>query len=187
MKKRSWIGTLFLGMAMSVSIMSCKDDDVAPGLGYESQGHINGNITGVSSDGSYVFDEDFNYKNYSITLGSVSTYEKDGDTYEFSLSRADYDNSGNASISFELSNIEDTTPDDIRVNVRWIEERTTDIITFMMDSDNGVNSATITEFSFNEDTGHVKGKYTMTGSGNSTGKNALVTGDFDLIAKPVIE
>lgn len=186
MKKRSWIVTLFLGLAMSFAVMSCNDDDIDPGLGYESQGYIKGSITGVSSDGSYVFDEDFNYKNYSLLLNSISTYEIDGDIYEFELSRADFDDYGSASIRFELSGAEDTTPDDIRISISWAEERKNDIITFSMNSTNGENTVAITDFSFNEDTGRVKGKYTMTGTGNSTNKNALVTGEFDVVAKPII-
>jgi hypothetical protein len=187
MKKRSWIVTLFLGLAMSFTAMSCEDDDVEPGLGYESQGYIKGSITGVTSDGSYVLDEDFNYKNYSLLLNSISTYEMDGDVYEFSLSRADYDDFGAASISFELSAADDTTPDDVRVSINWAEERRNDIITFSMNSSSSGNSVSITDFSFNEDTGRVKGKYTMNGTNNSTDNNALVTGEFDVVAKPIIE
>lgn len=185
MKKRSWIVTLFLGLTLSFAMLSC-DDDVEPGLGYESQGYIKGNITGVSSDGSYVFDEDFNYKNYSLLLNSVSTYEIDGGTYEFRLSRADYDDYGQAYISFELSDADDNTPNNVEIEINWAKERRNDIITFNMDSDDGANTVSITEFSFNEDTGRVKGKYSMNGSSNSTNKNALVTGEFDVIAKPVI-
>lgn len=181
------IVSTFLGLALSFGFMSCNDDDNdAPGLEYESQGYIKGNITGVSEDGSHVFDEDFKYTDYSLLLNTVSTYERNDDnSYEIDLTRADYGDYGQASISFDLSDAEDTTPENINISITWADEEDDQFITFNMSS--GGNTVTITDFSFNPETGRAKGKYTLNGTNNSTDNNALVSGDFDVIAKPVIQ
>ncbi len=180
------IVSVFLGLALSLGFISCDDDDsVDPGIAYESQGFIKGNITGVSEDGTYVFDDDFKYTDYSLLLSTLSTYElNDDDSYDISLRRADFGDYGNATISFDLENADDTSPDNISISIQWANEEDDRYITFTMGSSG--NTATITEFSFNPETGRAKGEFTLTGTNNSTDKNALITGSFDVIAKPVV-
>lgn len=186
MKKRSLIVSAFLGLALTLGFTACDDDEVSPGLEYESQGFIKGDITGVSEDGSYVFDDDFKYSNYSLLLSTFSTYELNDDgSYEISLRRADFDDYGNATIGFTLDDENDTTPDGISISLTWAEEDDDRIVTFSMGSSG--NTATITEFSFNPETGRAKGKFSLSGDNNSTDNNALVTGSFDVIAKPIVQ
>ena len=181
------IVSAFLGLALSMGFMSCSDDDAdAPGLEYESQGFIKGSITGVSEDGTYVFDDDFKYTDYSLLLNTLSTYElNDDDSYEIDLRRADFGDYGNASISFDLENAEDTTPDNITISITWADEEDDRYITFTMGSSG--NTVAITDFSFNPETGRAKGEFTLSGTNNSTDNNALVTGSFDVVAKPVVQ
>jgi hypothetical protein len=188
MKKRSMIATAFLGLALSFGFVSCSDDDEGfDGIEYQSQGYIKGEITGVSEDASYVFEDDFNYKDYSLLLNTISTYEKNDDnSYEVDLRRSDYGDYGSATISFDLANA-DAEPENISISVTWAEEEKNKIITFDMDSNDGENSVSITDFSFNPETGRAKGKFSMNGDANSTDNNALVTGSFDVVAKPVVQ
>lgn len=180
------IVSVFLGLALSLGFVSCDDDDSdAPGLEYESQGFIKGSITGVSEDGTYVFDDDFKFTDYSLLLSTVSTYEMNDDgSYEISLRRADFGDYGNATIGFDLDDADDTTPENINISIQWADEEDDRYISFSMGSSG--NTATITEFSFNPETGRAKGKFTLTGTDNSTDNNALVTGSFDVVAKPIV-
>jgi hypothetical protein len=188
MKKKSSLWIALLAIAVSGIMTSCNDDDPQPALEYKTEGVIKGKITGVTKDNSYTFNDDFSYSQYSLFTLSYATYVVNTDgSYDVNLTRVDFANRGQASISFGLSTAADTTPDDTRFEIEYYKEVDNKLILFTMDSDDGTNTLAITDFTFDSATGKVKGKYTMTGASNSTTKNATVAGEFELTAKKVTQ
>jgi len=181
--------TVLFALALSAAFMGCSDDE-QPAFEYKSQGYVKGTLTGTSKDGSYVFNEKFNYTQYSLALGeTASTYTLNaGGSYSITIARADYNGSGSAHIDFLLSNASDKSPEDIDYYFYLVKEDKDKFIQFDM-SDDADNTVTIPEadFSFDPTTGRVKGKYTISGADNSTDKNATITGEFDVIAKKIVQ
>jgi hypothetical protein len=117
---------------------------------------------------------------------TVSTYElNDDDSYEIALRRADYGDYGTGSISFDLEMQLTLLRITSGISITWTDEEDDRYITFNMGSSG--NTVAITDFSFNAETGRAKGKFTLNGSNNSTDNNALVTGSFDVVAKPIVQ
>lgn len=173
--------SLFLSILSVAAILlgGCQDD--VPALEYASQGSIKGTITG-STQGNTVLNDQFTYSQYE-KWGKASSYYIDGSVYEFTFSRGDFNTGGAAMIDFSLSSASDTSPDNPRVIVDYYKDSSDKYVYFNMDSGEGSNTIAITEFTFNPSTGQVKGKYSITGTANTTGKSATVTGEFDMVAK----
>jgi len=187
MTKSTKLFTAFLAIVLSIAFTGCKDDDPQPALEYKTEGFIKGKLTGVSKDGSYTFNEDFNYTEYSVLVGGPSTYRINTDgSYNVSLARIDFAEYGSAGISFKLSNATDTTPEDISINFSYAKELSDKFITFSISTD-ADNTQAITDFTFDATTGKAKGKFTLSGLENSTDKSATVTGDFEVTAKKEVE
>ena len=177
--------TLFM-LALSVFFISCEDDP-QPAIEYKTGGFIKGKIVGVSGDGSYSFNDDFNYNQYALFGESISYYEiNDDGSYDIELVRNDFDTGGSARISLELANAADTSPDNMDFWVSYFKESKDKLVYFSMSS-SVENTFAITDFTFDASTGKVAGKYTLSGSDNSTEKNATVTGEFSVIAKKVVQ
>jgi hypothetical protein len=175
------ITRMLIVMLLITLAMSCEDDSQA--IEYRTQGFIKGKITGVSGDGLYTFDNTFNYTQYSHQTLGLSLYEiYDDGSCDGGLSRMNFKSSGSASVYFALDNVDDPTPNILNVSVWYSKELSDRVITFSMSSDEE-NITTITDFSFDPETGRVKGKFTLTGSYNTTSNNAVVTGEFDGITK----
>ena len=174
-----------LAVVLSASVFtSCnKDDDPQPALEYKTEGSIKGKITGTSKDNAYTFNDEFNYSQYSILTGSYATYtvETDG-SYDFTISRSDFATTSTARLQFTLANAGSTTPLDSDVTIQYIKEVDNKLVTFSMSS-GGSNTTSITELTFDSSTGVIKGKYSLSGTNNSTTKSASVTGDFNVTAK----
>lgn len=171
--------------------MACKEDDPQPAYEYQTQGFIKGTLTGKSRDNAYTFNEDFNYTQYNLSLGSalytgLSTYKiNDNGTYTLQLSRANFASNSVGSMSFELDTPTDTTPSFLNIGFIYYRELNDKVVSFSMVSD-AANTSTLTDFKFDLTTGRCTGKFTLTGIQNSTGKNATITGDIDLVAKRFI-
>ncbi|WP_276373079.1 hypothetical protein [Chryseolinea sp. H1M3-3] len=176
-----------VGLVLLVLVAGCKDDDPQPAFEYQTQGFIKGKFTGVSKDNSYTFNEDFNYSQYSILFGGFAEYEiNDDGSYSVQLYRANFASLGAATIRFELDNATDTTPDNVIISFEYNKELNDKFLTFTMESDFD-NTTTVTDLTFDSGTGRFKGKFSLTGADNSSGKNASVTGEFDLIAKRPVQ
>jgi len=187
MKNNKFAFTLLLAVTASLFFTACKNDDPQPAIEYETQGYVKGKFTGNSADNTYMFNEDFNYTQYNVIYNTVAVYNiNDDGSYSIRLQRADFSTVGFMRIEFELNNASDTSPDDVKVDFNYEKEFNDKIVTFRMASSDN-NATTLSEISFNPTTGQVKGKLTLSGSDNSTGNNASVMADFDMIAKRVIQ
>jgi hypothetical protein len=117
--------------------------------------------------------------------GSSSYYEvNDDNSIQIYASRQDL-KGGGASVQLYLETAADTSPD-YNVYVTYLKEESTKIIYFNM-STNGSNEATLTNFSFDQASGRLKGDFTITGENNSTDNAATIAGSFDLVVKESIE
>jgi hypothetical protein len=190
-QKKNLLTTLF-ALALSLAFIGCSDDP-QPAFEYRSQGFIKGTLTGTTNDNSYTFNEDFRFTQYTTAFSGddieAATYVvNDGGSYSVSIVRSDYDGSGYARISFLLDNASDKTPSNINIDFSYTIEESNKFIVFYIDSDVD-NTTTIPEadFSFDAITGKVKGKFTLEGSDNSTEKSAKVTGEFDVVAKKIVQ
>ncbi|PZR40414.1 MAG: hypothetical protein DI538_04325 [Azospira oryzae] len=187
MTKSTKLLTAFLAIVLSIAFTGCKEDDPQPALEYKTEGYIKGKLTGISKDGSYTFNDDFNYTEYSTLVGGPSTYRINADgTYNVTLYRSDFAEYGSAAISFKLSNATDTTPENIDISFTYSKELSDKFVTFSIDSD-ADNTQAITDFTFDATTGKAKGKFSISGLENSTGKSATATGDFDVTTKKVVQ
>ena len=162
----------------------CQKDDDILAYEYTNQGFIKGTITGTTKDNSALA-ETFNFTGLRSEDGP-STYTIDADgNYFFEISREDPNSGGIAFLSFQIENANDNTPEPDELGIQFVKE--TDKYFSFYIYENSDNTYTITDFSFNATTGQVKGKYSISGTNNSTGKNASVTGEFDVIAKRFVD
>lgn len=170
--------------AIVIFMGSCKDTSPED-LQYASQGFIKGTITG-STQSNTILNDAFNYSQFEKWT-QASFYSLDGGEYAFNFSRSDFSTGGGASLDFYLSSATDTSPDVPVMAFDYYKPGSDKFVHFYMESESGANTISITEFSFNSTTGQVKGKYSVTGTENTTGKSATVAGEFDLIAKRIDE
>ena len=186
MTSKRIFSNVLLVVVLSLAFTACKDDP-QPAFEYKTQGFIKGKLTGVSANDNYTFNENFTYTQYSLIDGDpASTYQANsGGSYSLEIVRSDFNNSGSMSISLLLSNATDTTPDEAELAFTYQKELSDKFVNFYMESDPD-NTTTITDFTFDVATGRAKGKYSLTGADNSTGKSASVTGEFDVITKRVV-
>ncbi len=185
MKNQTKIFASLLMVVLSISFIGCSDDP-QPALEYKTDGYIKGKIVGISEDNSYTFNDDFNFTQYSTLVGAGSTYEiYDDGSFYIQMERFEFSSGGSAELSFELSNAADVTPDNMDIEIRYYKELNDKIVYFNMENDG--NTFSITDFTFDVTTGKVKGKYTLSGSFNSTYKNATVSGDFEVTAKKLVD
>jgi|SRR5688572_25610103 len=176
-----------LCLLFCVSIAACKEDDPQPAFEYQTQGFIKGKFTGKSGDNAYTFNEDFNFTQYSVLFGGLSTYEINDDaSYTLLISRANFPSYGAISVRFDLENATDTTPENLDIQFEYTKELSTNFLTFAMGSD-ADNISTITNVNFDAKSGRCTGKFSLAGLKNSAHQNATVIGEFDVIAKRPIQ
>lgn len=184
-QKKNLLTALF-ALALSLAFMGCSEDP-QPAYEYKSQGYIKGTLNGVTKDNAYTFNETFNYTQYNLSLNETgATYSVDGSAYEFVISRSDFNGTGSATFAFTLANATaKPVNNDVYYDFSYNKEEKDRFIVFSMESDDE-NTLNITDFTFDTTTGRVTGKYTITGTENTTDKAATITGDFDVIAKKVV-
>lgn len=176
------------GLAVAtLMFMQCDDDDV-PALEYQQQGVIKGTITGTTSEGSVAINESFSYSQYQPGLygvSAISYYETDDDgSIEIRIVRQDLKTGGYFTFTFSLNDAADTSPD-AYLNMQYHDrDFNGKIFDFYISS--SANELTISDFSFESASGRTRGKYVLEGDENSTGKNATVSGEFDVVVKPII-
>ncbi len=185
MKNQTKVFASLLMLVLSSFFIGCSDDP-QPALEYKTEGYIKGKIVGVSYDNSYAFSDDFNYSQY-LSLGGIESYYQinDDGSYYIGLIRSDYSSRGSVKLEFKITNTTEVIPVQSYWYVEYYKELNDKIVKFNMSSSN--NTVVITDFTFDAATGKVKGKYTLSGSTNSTHKNATVSGDFDLTAKKRVQ
>ncbi len=176
-------------LAAVVLLAGCKDDDV-PALEYQQQGHIKGTLVGIASDKKTAINQSFEYTQYApgyYPEGSAYSYYRveSGGAVDIRIMRQNLSTGSYLSINFSLSSETDTSPDGINYSFQYITTNDP-VIHFSMES--GINNdVTVTGFSFDRSSGHVKGNFTLSGADNSTGNNAIITGDIDVVVKEVIQ
>jgi hypothetical protein len=176
------------GLAVATLMFAQCDDDDVPALEYLQQGVIKGTITGTTSEGSVAINESFSYSQYQPGLygvDAISYYETEDDgSIEINVVRQDLRTGGYFSLAFELDNAADTSPD-AYVNLQYRDKDFNGKILDFYTSSSG-NELTISDFTFESASGRTKGKYVLEGDENSTGKNATISGEFDVVVKPLI-
>jgi hypothetical protein len=186
MKKN--IFSAFALAIVAVVFIQCDDDD-APALEYKQQGVIKGTVSGTTEIGNASINESFSYSQYQPALydpdDGMSRYEVNDDgTIEIYVLRQDFKTGGYFYLDLQLDNGSDTTPStycDIRYRDNDFNGK---VLDFYMSSSG--NNLTISDFSFEQSSGRLKGNYVLTGDENSTGKNATVTGSFDVQVKQFV-
>jgi hypothetical protein len=168
-------------------LAGCKEDDPQPAVEYQTQGLIKGKFTGKSGDGTYTFNDDFTFTQYNILFGGLSTYTVNDDgSYTLVISRANFPSYGAISVEFDLLTSTNTNPINLDIQFEYTKELSTKFLTFSMGS-NAENITSMSDVKFDIKSGRCTGKFSLTGLNNSSGQNASVTGEFDVIAKEVIQ
>jgi hypothetical protein len=164
-----------------LSFSACKKDDKGDIL-YGTNGSVSGTIKGTKTDNS-VLDEQFSFNQYLDLLDDQSLTITPQDGYTFSINYSNPDNSG-ISLTFALDNASDNTPTITDFSIRYYKVlNSTSVLYYNMGTFN--NSITYSDFSYDPASGRVKIKVTITGTNNSTGKNATVVASFDVTVKRI--
>jgi hypothetical protein len=187
MKTKS-IFTAFAFAMAAVIFTQCDDDDV-PALEYKQQGVIKGTITGTTEMDNISINESFSYSQYQAALSNIedgtSYYEVDDDgEIDIYVIRQNFETGAYFYLAFSLDNANDTTPSKYCEMSYRDDDFNGKSFVFYMGSSG--NNFTISDFSFEQASGRLKGKYVLEGDENSTGKNATVTGEFDIVVKQLI-
>lgn len=182
--------SIFKVFALAVAMLmfvQCDDDDV-PALEYQQQGVVKGTITGTTSEGSVAINESFSFSQYQPGLygvDGISYYEKDDDgSIDIRIVRHDLKTGGYILLTFSLDDAADTSPS-ANLTMQYHDNDFNGKIFDFFTSSSG-NEFTISDFSFESASGRTKGKYILEGDENSTGKNATVGGEFDVVVKPIV-
>ncbi|CAA9283981.1 MAG: hypothetical protein AVDCRST_MAG56-3955 [uncultured Cytophagales bacterium] len=205
-----------VALALGTFFSSCtKDGDIGPkgdpgeagpagdkgqtGSLYFKNGFLTGTITGVGKDGVTPIGENFRYEYTGSNAPFI--YQTSGSQYYFNLYRVDSVNRSHASLSF-------TMPSDFsaaqftygrvqyykKVTDGHYKELTGDLL---LSQFSVPPPGAITDFSYDENTGVLSGRYTWTTnnqhvsnttlrylSTSSTGKPFTVTGTFSFVVRP---
>jgi hypothetical protein len=153
---------------------TCKKEDKGDVI-FFSNGSVSGTIKGTKTDNS-VLDEQFSFSKYLDYLNDPC-YQITPQGYNFYIEFINPDFSL-FSLEFTLSSATDITPDVSKFSIHYLKDLKTRVFNFTMENAN--NTTTFTNFSFDEATGKVKGKLTVTGTDNSTDKNATVEANLDV-------
>jgi hypothetical protein len=169
-------------VTFAFGFVSCDDDDVKVlGLNKAAQyGNIKVTFEGTRPDGE-PFEASKNFK-YMAEDGPYSSEVEFDDLLEFNVTRwygavDDYSNYNYADLELEVNNgdVEDT---EFYVTTSIIS--TSDNTFFYIDDYFYPTGDDITDYSFNEDTGKLKYKFTTTSSENSTGSDLTITVEVDV-------
>lgn len=176
---------LFAALAMVFT--GCKDEEV-PAIEYKSQGFIKGTLVGETSEGEDL-NEKFTYSQYTGISSYYSSFEnlEDEDFYSFRIIRQDINNGGYIELSFTLDELNSTSAMSTDISFNLKKETNNQIILFDVSNNYGVNTKEITNLSFDENTGRLKGNFEVTGNKNSSGEDATISGEIDVIVKKIIE
>ncbi|HYG36959.1 MAG TPA: hypothetical protein VD908_00005, partial [Cytophagales bacterium] len=100
--------------------------------------------------------------------------------------REDLNSGGYVLITFMLEELSSTSP----INPQFIfnfRKETQDKIIFFDKNNFGNNDTEITNLSFDDKTGRLRGNFEVTSDNNSSGESAIITGEFDVVVKRAVE
>lgn len=185
MKKTNLMMALFAALAMVFT--GCKDEEI-PALEYKSQGFIKGTLVGETSEGEDL-NEQFTFSQYTGISSYYSSFEniEDEDFYSFRISRQDINNGGHVELVFTLDELNSTSTIGPDITFSFKKETNNQITLFDVSNHYGVNTKEITNLSFDENTGRLKGNFEIVGNKNSSGEDATISGEFDVIVKKIVE
>lgn len=176
---------LAISLLSALMFSSCKKDEKGDTV-FFGNGSVSGTIKGTKLDNS-VLDETFTFSKY-LPLLNNQYYQINYDynnVYEFDIEYSD-ENSNSFNLEFTLSNLTDNTPSDISFYLDYYRTLSDNKVLHFDMNDND-NNVTISDFSFDANTGRLKCKLLVTGFKNSTEKNATVTANIDLTVKERVE
>lgn len=163
--------------------VSCDDDDVKVlGLNKAARyGNIRVTFEGTRPDGES-FEATKNFKFMAEDGPYSSEVEFDGSFMEFDITRwygavDDYNNYNYANLELEVDNDE---VDDTEFFVATSIISTSDNTFFYINDYFYPTAEEITDYSFNEDTGKLKYKFTTTSTDNTTGFDLTITVEVDV-------
>lgn len=176
---------LAISLLSVLMLSSCKKDEKGDTV-FFGNGSVSGTIKGTKLDNS-VLDETFTFSKY-LPILNEQYYQIDYDNnnqYDFNIEYSD-ENSNSFRLEFTLSSLTDNTPADIDFSFNYYKALANNkMLHFDMTENN--NTAVISDFSFDANTGKLKCKLVVTGTTNSTEKNATVTANIDLTLKERVE
>lgn len=174
---------MYLKNLLAISLVSalvfsgCKKDEKGDTI-FSSNGSVTGTIKGTKTDNT-VLDETFTLNKYT-QISDMPYYRVDPNEVRFNVYFND--ESGNEfSLVFFLSSLTDNTPGSIHFEFTYF--KTTDNSIYRFETWSNGNTAQISDFSFDSTTGKLKCRLDVSGSDNSTGKNATLTANIDVTLK----
>ncbi|HEX2935620.1 MAG TPA: hypothetical protein VHO72_09735 [Bacteroidales bacterium] len=172
---------LAISLLAALMFSSCKKDEKGDTI-FFSNGSVTGTIKGTKADNS-VLDETFTWNKYT-QIADMPYYKVDPNEVLFNVYFND--EAGNEfSLQFFLSSLTDNTPGGIHFELTYY--KTTDNSIYRFETWSSGNTAQLSDFSFDSATGKLKCKLDVSGTNNSTGKNATVTANIDVTLKKLEE
>lgn len=182
---------MYLKNLLAISLLSvlmfssCKKDEKGDTV-FFGNGSVTGTIKGTKLDNS-VLDETFTFSKY-LPILNEQYYQinyNNNNQYDFNIEYSD-ENSNSFNLEFTLSALTDNTPADIDFYINYYKTKEANkILHFDMSENN--NTTVISDFSFEANTGRLKCKLVVTGTNNTTEKNATVTANIDITLKERVE
>jgi hypothetical protein len=161
-------------------LSSCKKEDKGDVV-FLGNGSVSGTIKGVKADNN-TLDEKFSLNTY-LDIYQDQQYEITQQGYQFVIYFSDPTGAG-IYLKFTLTSATDTNPVISKFGIDYYKYSENETFYFWM---NNNNTFTISDFSFDVSTGKVKCKLTATGNSNSTGKNATVEANYEVIVKKIVK
>ena len=176
MKKRNFL--ILLLCISSFSLIRCKED--TPAIEYKQQGSIKGTVSGTSYDNETEFTESFSFSRYAPSqvefYPGFETYE-DGGIYLYGYR---YDVFTNSYLSVEIYMDDENADPELYDFEFWFYKETKEIFVFGMDDENDIS---VTNYSFDLETGRLKFNIEVEGTDNTTGNNASLEATVDIVLK----
>jgi len=179
---KKYLGILLIATICTTMFYSCKKEESGETL-FVKNGSVTGTINGLTQSGvglndEYAFDS---YMEYS----QKQTYEiTNGGDYEFDIQFSREDGS-EFRLTFYLNGQTDNKPKDVGMSIANYITKGNQLIYFSMQSNN--NTYTLSDFSFNAESGRTQGKIITSGDVNSTNINATVVANFDVTLKQLVQ
>jgi len=162
-------------------LWSCSKKEDKGDVEFFSNGSVSGTISGTKADNT-ALNEQFSYNKY-LELMCDEQYVITTQGYEFTIYFTNPDGSG-VYLMFTLTSASDNAPKITKFGIDYYKYSSNSIYYFWM---NNNNTFTISNFSFDEANGRVKCKVSAAGTNTSTGKNAIVEANYDVIVKKIVE
>lgn len=179
--KKNWGIMLLLSVCLTVFYSCKKDEDSGESL-FVKNGSVTGSINALTQSGVGLNDE-YRFDSY-LEYSQKQTFEiTEGDDYEFDIQFSREDGS-EFELTFYLNGQTDNNPKDVELSIINYITKGNQLIYFAMQSNN--NTYTLSDFSFNAETGRTQGKIITSGDINSTNINATVVANFDVTLKQLV-